>query len=247
MIDFHTHVLPGIDDGSDNIEMSLAILEESARQGVSYVACTPHFDSTRHRLDDFLEKRAKVYNALKERIDQAENSGEEGRYAKLLPAAAEVYYSPGISRSQAVKSLTMEGTDILFLEMPFDAWRSEYIDDIERLCRHYTVVLVHLERYMEWKNRKFIKKVLEMAEELPLYVQINSNSLVNHSKSKKLVKMFDEGDAHLVGSDCHNMSSRAPNMKAGFDVLKWKLGPEATSELEQMNREFLEDAGVRLG
>jgi protein-tyrosine phosphatase len=57
MIDFHTHILPGIDDGSKNIEMTMEMLEEEARQGVTEICATPHFYAHRMSFDSFLEKR----------------------------------------------------------------------------------------------------------------------------------------------------------------------------------------------
>ena len=43
MVDFHTHILPGIDDGSDSVECSIEMLKQEAEQGISHVVATPHF------------------------------------------------------------------------------------------------------------------------------------------------------------------------------------------------------------
>lgn len=54
MIDFHCHVLMGIDDGSRNLETSASMLEASKAQGVQQIVCTPHFDATKDRMEEFL-------------------------------------------------------------------------------------------------------------------------------------------------------------------------------------------------
>ena len=56
IIDFHSHVLPGIDDGSDDVATSLAMLEASRAQGVDVVIATPHFYAEKEKMDSYLEK-----------------------------------------------------------------------------------------------------------------------------------------------------------------------------------------------
>ena len=62
MIDFHSHILPQIDDGAQNIKMSLDMLSESYRQGVRTVVATPHcYIANEYDIDIFLERREKSY------------------------------------------------------------------------------------------------------------------------------------------------------------------------------------------
>ena len=61
MIDFHSHVLPGIDDGAKDVETSVAMLEESKRQGVTTVVCTPHYSGRKHSPEWFKERRNAAY------------------------------------------------------------------------------------------------------------------------------------------------------------------------------------------
>ena len=55
MIDFHSHVLPGVDDGSKSMEQSLQMLEASVQQGVTHMVATPHFYASRMDPDSFLD------------------------------------------------------------------------------------------------------------------------------------------------------------------------------------------------
>ena len=56
MIDFHSHILMGIDDGSRNLAMSASMLDEYMQQGVDCIICTPHFYGDRERIEDFIER-----------------------------------------------------------------------------------------------------------------------------------------------------------------------------------------------
>lgn len=64
MIDFHSHILPGIDDGSASVEESLKLLEMLAEQGVKTVVATPHFYPDRTSVSDFLRRRDAAYQRL---------------------------------------------------------------------------------------------------------------------------------------------------------------------------------------
>ena len=67
MIDMHTHVLPHIDDGSKSTDMSLDMLKESYRQGVSTLVATPHFYIKNDNIESFIEKRDNAYKRLMEK------------------------------------------------------------------------------------------------------------------------------------------------------------------------------------
>ena len=66
MIDFHTHILPKVDDGSRSLEQSLAMLNELKKQGVKKLVATPHFYANDESVESFLERRNRVYAELKE-------------------------------------------------------------------------------------------------------------------------------------------------------------------------------------
>lgn len=244
MIDFHSHVLSGIDDGSRDIQTSIAILETSRKQGVSCMVATPHFYADNDRIDSFLENRARAMEQLDETIAEL---NLESRVPKLF-VCSEVAYYPGISESNVIEKLTLEGTNILLLEMPFGDWRQSQVDEVYRLCekRGFKVVLAHLERFMTRENKKYIKEVLDMSKSLPVYVQINAGPLTDWKQSRKLVKMFGSGDAHFLGSDCHGMHRRPPNMGDGMAVLEKKLGRGFIDELYKKNVSFLREAGLEL-
>ena len=240
MIDFHSHVLMGIDDGSRSLAMSAAMLEEYSRQGVGHVLCTPHFYGDKERIEDFLERRRSASERLQE------FASETGNDFPVLFFGAEVYYFNNMSRAEGIEELTLQGTDVMLLEMPGGDWNQNVIDEVERLCDRFTVILVHLERYMTGSNRKYVKELIRMTNDMPLYVQINSRSIAEGRNKRRLIRMFRDGDAHFLGSDCHNTTSRPPDLIRGMQALEAKLGAGFVRELEQKQRLFLERKGLEL-
>lgn len=70
MIDFHSHILPNIDDGSSGLEESLRMLQKEAKDGVTDVVVTPHYYADRYSLDRFMERRNKSFEALKNHLTE---------------------------------------------------------------------------------------------------------------------------------------------------------------------------------
>ena len=81
MIDFHTHILPGIDDGSRDTEMSLAMLEAEMSQGVNTVVLTPHFYAHRRSIGHFLEKRQHALEKLQQALEKLQGRSEKSQRA----------------------------------------------------------------------------------------------------------------------------------------------------------------------
>lgn len=109
MIDFHSHILPGIDDGSRDIEMSLRMLESSLRQGVTAIALTPHFYADNDTPERFLKRRDESFREL-QRV-----SGSRPRLLK----GAEVYYFPGFSTARRYPLSALRARRICFWKCRF--------------------------------------------------------------------------------------------------------------------------------
>ncbi|MBQ7145868.1 MAG: capsular polysaccharide biosynthesis protein [Lachnospiraceae bacterium] len=229
MIDFHSHVLPGIDDGSRNPEMSRMMFYEAARQGVEVMAATPHFYGDRDTIDRFLKRRE---SAWEKALPLAEEAGIE------LVAGAEVAYFDNMSQAGGIEALTLADTEILLVEMPFRAWSRREIQELDRLLHEgFRLMLAHLERYLGFQKDKGI---LEAIYERPIFVQLNAESLLGFWNGQKALKLFKEGRAHLLGSDCHNLTSRPPNLAEGRAVIEKKLGRGKLAEIDKLGERLLE-------
>ena len=165
MIDFHTHILPGIDDGSMDIRMTEEMLEMEASQGVTRVYATPHFYAHRRSIQSFLERRERALSKTRELLSSRPELPQ-------ITAGAEVYYFTGIGRADHISDLCIEGTNILLLELPFAQWHSDILRDIKELTdrRGLHIVLAHLERYEAFQKEKH---VWDAIVDMPLTIQLN--------------------------------------------------------------------------
>ena len=226
MIDFHAHVLPGVDDGSRNVEESIAMLSEMNSQGVKTVVATPHFYANDERVDEFIRRRNAAREALAKEWDNL---------PKIL-LGAEVRYYPGISRLEGLSLLKVEGSRLLLLEMPFSRWTEYIVKELEDLagCGNITVVLAHIERYIAMQKKETLQRLLRSG----VLFQCNSSFFVQRIGRRKAIRMMRNGEIHFLGSDCHNMEDRAPNLNMAVELLKKRFGDSFTSDFVGFGNEL---------
>lgn len=229
VIDFHSHILPEMDDGSRNVETSYKMLELCREQQIDTMVATPHFYADSDRIENFLERRKKSFEKLM--------SGKSFDRPHIL-LGAEVAFFKGIGKAEKVALLTVEGTDILLLEMPFETWDVSVLEEVRYLLekRNLKIMIAHPERFLKLPgNASFMKKLLEM----PVLLQVNSGSLLDVRQRRVLLKMFKKGQAHVLGSDCHGMQRRPPNLGEGRSVLESRLGKEYLQRMDCLAEELL--------
>ena len=222
VIDFHSHILPGMDDGSKNSEMSIQMLEMAGRQGVDVMLATSHFYASQNSPEKFLMRR-------KESAERLYAHDLQGLPRILL--GAEVSFFSGIGQTNGIEKLCIENTNLLLLEMPFCAWSNHTLYEVELLYKRGMIpVIAHLERfYSLQRDKDMISRLLDM----PVYVQINAECLQTISGRWRALSPFRKGEAHFLGSDCHNMTSRPPNCGKGREILAKKLGAHELARMDQ--------------
>ncbi|MGN1207587.1 MAG: CpsB/CapC family capsule biosynthesis tyrosine phosphatase, partial [Eubacteriales bacterium] len=200
LCDFHTHLLPEMDDGSRSCDESREMLRIMREQGLKRVVLTPHYYAWREYPASFIERRTKAVQMLKTVLSPDD---------PVLHIGAEVAYFPGIGHSNEIEKLCIEGTDCLLLEMPFEKWHEEPYEDIEALIRRgLTVVIAHIERYPEGKKRKIRNRLRAMGA----YLQCNAGFLLSRATFRQARKWVARGEVSLIGSDCHRGDTRTPNL-----------------------------------
>ena len=222
MIDWHSHILPAVDDGSRSLEESLAMLKELQDQGVKVVVATPHFWADEESVDEFLERRQQAYDLLQS------NMTDEG--IKVI-CGAEVRYYPGISRMQQLEKLVIQDTRLLLLEMPMTRWTDFTVRELKELAsmRGLKIVLAHFERYSALQDKRLVDKLCEKG----ILIQVNASTFEHIGSRRKAVKLLDEGHVHFVGSDCHNLTTRPPKIAPAYELIRKKFGSEFTAEMLQ--------------
>ncbi len=231
LIDFHSHILPGIDDGSASLEQSIAMLQKEAEQGIERVVATPHFYAQHDKPQHFLEKRNQAEALLRQ---------EMARHPGLpqLEIGAEVYYFGGISDSDILSELTIGQKRYILIEMPMPPWSERVYRDLEGIWikRGLTPVVAHVDRYIAPLHTFRIPQRLE---NLPVLVQANAEFFLQRSTKNMALRMLKQGKIHLLGSDCHNLTDRAPNLGQALDLIRQRLGAEVIARINDYEQDVL--------
>ena len=241
VIDFHSHILPKMDDGSKSTDMSLEMLQRMKNYGCDLVVSTSHYYRKDEDIPDFLARRAASYKRLCQRIRE-----ELEWNVPSIALGAEVAFFFGIEEEENLGRLCIGDTNILLLEMPFAPWSTYEINAVSALCydRRFRVILAHYERFAEFqKGNETYERILE----LPVIVQINAESLQSKFgwNSKRWIRMFEEGRAELLGTDAHNLTSRAPNLDLARETLRTKVSEDVLRRIDAFGFHLLSDGAQR--
>ena len=219
--DFHTHILPCFDDGSKSPEQSLQMLKMEAQAGVKRVVFTPHFYPHESSISQFLQERDRSYQILLEAVKDIPDLPE-------MYLGAEVYFYRGMAATKELKQLTIAGSPYILVEMPMGDWTDGMYEELESLHRNGLYpIIAHLDRYITPFNTRGIPEKLA---KLPVLVQINAAALQTFWKRKQFLKYLKKDMVHLIGSDCHNCTTRSPKMQ---EAVKW-----TGTQLIQQIREY---------
>lgn len=224
MTDIHTHVLPLVDDGSENFENSFFMIEEAIKQGVKNLICTPHYrrgiyacsaDEVRSAFNDFKaqvkEKGYDINLYLGREITVHKGVGEKFESGQFLPLA--------------------DGKFVL-LEFPYDIET-----DIDEICYRvrmigYYPVIAHIERYSYFRS-------VEMVEQLRkngVVVTVNAASVVKKSypeENKFTKQLLKKRLVDVVASDYH--FNRVNYFKHAYDKVKSKYGKDYADLIFELN------------
>ena len=226
LVEMHCHILPQIDDGSQDIETSLKMIERLKEQGAKKIVLTPHYYSDTISLDDFLRYREASYNALIKEVPSG--------YPELIPAA-EVFISPYLFNNENIDDLRIANSQYVLIEHPFSSPFSEVeYDRLMNLYCDYGVrpILAHIERYPALMEEPFR---LDALIQMGCLAQVNVGSFADAPRGlrKRLIKYLETGRVHLLGSDAHNLDTRPPEYEDGIYAITKKVGQEAVGDLMQ--------------
>jgi protein-tyrosine phosphatase len=229
-----------MDDGSSSSKMSMEMLASLWQMGVQDVALTPHFYARSDEPDRFLYNRDKTAEHLAGRISEQIPSGDDTVQIPRLYLGAEVAFFNAMSNVEAMRKLCLSGTDLLLVEMPFERWTRAMIEEIYELAHKQSVtpMLAHIDRYYSY----FKEEILDEMVSKGIKIQINAEGFTSLFTRRRSLDLLIQGKIHFIGSDCHNMTSRAPNIDAAIFQIEKKLGEEGLSRIYDNSRELAECA-----
>lgn len=226
LVETHCHILPAVDDGSPDIETSLKMIEQLKNQGARAIILTPHYYSDSISVDDFLDRRNKAFDELKKALPEGSPT--------LIPAA-EVYMSQYLFSNEHLERIAIGNSGYALIEHPFTSNFSQTTyERLVNLNYEYGIkpILAHIERYpILMENESLVDDYIDIG----CLIQVNISSFASaprHAR-KKLFKYLETGRIHLIGSDCHNLTSRMPDYEKGAKEIIKKYGESAIEALER--------------
>lgn len=228
MIDFHSHVLPNVDDGSRSVEESLEMLKALGGQGVKTLAATPHFYANSTTVDEFLDKRAEAYKLLE---------GKRDADFPVVLLGAELRYYEGVSGLDGIERLVLGNSKLLLLEMPMSKWTDYTLKELFAMARSqkYVLVLAHIERYYDMQS----KDVWHSLKENGVLFQVNASHFIRLSTRRKALKLLQKGFVHFLGSDCHDTKLRLPVIAPAYKLIGKKFGEETVDAMLSFGYGFI--------
>lgn len=225
--DIHSHILPGVDDGSPDMETTIQMLRQAMEQNIGTMIATPHYIAGRGNtpVAELMQIRDRVQ-------DEAMKMNKDFR----LLLGNELFYSESIL--DALKrgdALTLAGSRYVLVEFGFhEEYKSIYKGMRTLVNAGYIPILAHIERYQCLRRKT---DLLEELVELGCYLQMNSNSLLGNlftdaAYNRQLVY---QRLIHFIGSDCHDNKVRVPKMKAVAEIFHKKKNFSPTDLLLREN------------
>jgi protein-tyrosine phosphatase len=224
LIDLHCHLLPGIDDGSKDLGMSLAMARMAAADGISTIACTPHI-------------LPGVYNnngpAIRRAVTRLSQSIEKAGLTISIVAGADVHIAPDLNvQLNDGRSLTLNDSRYFLLEPPHHVLPPRLEDLIFGLqAAGYIPILTHPER-LSWIEGHY--DLIRRLGASSVLMQITAGSVMGRFGRRPRYwaqRMLDEGVCHLLATDAHNTEQRAPRMADARDLVAQRLGDEEATNL----------------
>ena len=242
VVDIHSHILPGVDDGAESISETMRLLHAAREQGIRDIIATPHYGIE----NGFAPKVDKIRFAF-EKVRAAQKDESEGLNGLRLYLGEEVYCSDDAAErfksGQALRINETRYAMVEFLEfgMNFESG-TEILERLEKLTKSYAVkpILAHAERYRALQgDRDCLKKI----QDLGVLIQVNAYDLAlseNRQTRETAQWLAEERMISFIGSDMHGMPpKRPPKVREGIDWLYKHTNHEYADCVVRKNAEKL--------
>ena len=231
-IDMHSHILPGLDDGSKNMDMTLAMLRVAEEEGIRTIYTTPHC---------MPGKGHPTLAKVEEKIHLVQEMAAAEGIQITLKKGTEYYYIEEMSEwMEEGKIITLGDSNCVLVE--FEPYAEEkYIHNAVReiLGFGYQPVIAHVDRYLDWYTREDYAALFSFSDCL---YQINMEALADRAARKFVLRLAKEGYPLLPGSDAHNTEKRRPN----FDEAELLFRKNSLTPLLSALEAGMEQAGFRV-
>lgn len=217
MVDLHCHILPGVDDGAENLSESISMAKKAVEQGIHTIVATPHhlnshYENPKQQIIARVEELNKAF--IQEKID-----------LKILPGQETRIYGEMIEGIERGEILPINGTQYVLVEFPSNhvpRYTEKLFYDIQ--MNGLVPVIVHPERNQEIIERQ---EILYQLVKKGALSQITATSVCGDfgKKIKSFsLQLIEANLTHFIASDAHNTRHRTFKMREAFKTIKEKYG-----------------------
>ncbi len=228
MVDIHSHIIPGIDDGSKDMEMTLEMLRNAEENGTREIVATPHYllEYGEARIEEVKEYVKNINELLeREKIDVKVYSGQE------------VYFSERIVEDYIEHNIgTMNDSRYMLIEFDMHKFDESIFDLLYELqIRDIVPIIAHPERYKYFREKPIlINKFIEQG----YLFQLNAGSIegrFGETVKKTAATFLDKKIYNFIGSDAHDINNRNTGIKNAMSVIS-----------DEMIKEIFEDSSKKM-
>ena len=204
--DLHTHFLPGMDLGCKNTDEAVQMVKMMVDQGCMGAVLTPHYYCN-ETIESYLNRRSEAFLQLSNALKGTEYEG----FLRTVVLGTEVAYHKSLIFEGNLNDLCMGRSDYILLELPFAKWKSDILENVQRLMqvRKVKLIIAHLERYFEYGNKKLITELLKMN----VLIQMNTEHLLKFGAFRHALDMIQNKRVDILCTDCHGTFFYPPNME----------------------------------
>ncbi|MGI6012354.1 MAG: CpsB/CapC family capsule biosynthesis tyrosine phosphatase [Ruminococcus sp.] len=216
LIDIHSHILPGVDDGARDEGETRAMLKIAYEEGIRIMFATSHYHSGMGK--NTWEKRSA---ALEKTRKIAKEIAEDFRIA----AGAEIFYSEDIIEELIKGNVwTLNGSRYVLVEFPVYEDYAYIRRGLQNLQYHgFCPILAHVERYDALKKEEWVEELVSMG----ICLQANAGSVLGKDGTKVrkyLLYLMENEWIHFIGTDAHGKDRRRPQMAKCASYIEKKIG-----------------------
>lgn len=218
MIDTHTHILPGIDDGAQTVEESIEIIQVLIDQGISELIATPHIISGVYDNTEII---------ISEKIEQLEREITRNKLAMKVHMGAELYCEPHILKNTIDNKFTLAKSNYVLIESDLERFPANFEDILFKFQQNgFKPILAHAERFVPFMNDlDYLLSIINR----DIFVQMNSGSILGvygNTVKQTALEMLQCGAVHVIASDVHGLKKRPILMKDAYEFVSETLSED---------------------
>ena len=227
-VDIHTHILPSVDDGAENMQEACEMVRMAWQDGTKVLFLTPHYrGDCRHYSPQNLQE---VFLQLREQV------AEEMPDVRLF-LGTEIRYDAEVPEKLAQgQILSMGGSDFVLLEFGTQAIKSQILMGVTEVLRYgFVPIIAHAERCDAFHA---FPALIDEVRDMGGYIQINADSIMGaygFAMKRFSHKLLKERKVHFVATDSHHSQKRPPLLNKCFLRVSKKYGEEYAKRVFYQN------------